>query len=284
MINALSIDLEDWFCAYNLRIKIEDWPTCELRVEANTRRILELLAKHDTRATFFVLGWIAERVPDLVREIEQRGHEIATHGYSHTVLTEMTPEAFEMDLCRVLAVTQPLVSQPILGFRAPSFSVTSKTLWALDILAKHGIKYDSSIFPISYHPDYGIPNASLAIHPIGVLSGSRRITEVPMSVASLFGKNLPCSGGGYFRVLPYFFTKFLMKQCNRQGRPVVFYLHPWEVDPGQPRVKMSRSKEFRHYFNLDKTISRLDQLLTDFEFTPIREVLVGVADPAIRTA
>ena len=175
MINALSIDLEDWFCAYNLRIKIEDWPTCELRVEANTRRILELLAKHDTRATFFVLGWIAERVPDLVREIEQRGHEIATHGYSHTVLTEMTPEAFEMDLCRALAVTQPCISQAILGFRAPSFSVTRKTLWALDILAKHGIKYDSSIFPISYHPDYGIPDASLAIHPIGVLSESRRM-------------------------------------------------------------------------------------------------------------
>ncbi|MBI4790638.1 MAG: DUF3473 domain-containing protein [Chloroflexi bacterium] len=267
MINALSIDLEDWFCAYNLRIKSENWDRCELRAVANTHRILDLMDKHKTRATFFVLGWIAERAPELVREIDRRGHEIATHGYSHTVLTELTPEGFEADLCRGLAVTQPNASQPILGYRAPSFTVTSKTLWALDILAKHGVKYDSSIFPISHHPDYGIADASLSIHRIGA------ITEVPMSVAPILGKNVPCSGGGYFRVFPYFLTKYLMRQCNRQGRPVVFYLHPWEVDPGQPHVQMSRSKTFRHYFNLDKTIGRLDQLLSDFQFAPIREVL-----------
>lgn len=269
MKNALSIDLEDWFCAYNLRIKTEDWGQRELRVVENTRRILDLLAKHDTPATFFVLGWIAERVPDLIREVEQQGHEIATHGYSHTVLTEMTPEVFETDLTRALQVTKACVSQEILGFRAPSFSITSKTLWALDILAKHGLKYDSSIFPLSYHPDYGIPDASLSIHQIGAM------TEVPLSCAEVLGKKIPCSGGGYFRVFPYPLTTFLMRRCHREGRPVIFYLHPWEVDPGQPRMNMPLSKKFRHYFNLDKTMDRLDQLLTEFEFVPIKELLNG---------
>lgn len=265
--NAFTVDLEDWFCAYNLRIGIEKWDGCELRVVDNTHRILEVLAKHTTRATFFVLGWIAERVPNLVREIEGCGHEIATHGYSHTLLTQMTPEAFEADLGRALAVMRGCCHQKVLGFRAPSFSVTSKTLWAIDIMAKQGLKYDSSIFPVSYHPDYGIPGASLSIHQIG------SITEVPMSCARLFGRNVPCSGGGYFRIYPYPVTRFLLGQCNAQGRPVVFYLHPWEVDPGQPRVRLSWSKRVRHYANLDKTLSRLDRLLGDLKFTSIREVL-----------
>ena len=263
----MSIDLEDWFCAYNLRINIVDWDKQELRVVGNTRRLLDLLAKHNTHATFFILGWIAERVPDLICEIEQRGHEIATHGYSHTVLTDMTPDAFEADLTRALDVTRARVKQDILGFRAPSFTITQKTLWAIDILARHGIRYDSSVFPIGFHPDYGIANAPLSIHPLGAL------TEVPMSVAKIFGRPVPCSGGGYFRVIPYAVTRYLMRQCNRQGRPVIFYMHPWETDPGQPRVKLSRSKSFRHYFNLDKTMRRLDRLLTDFEFTPIKQVL-----------
>ena len=267
MKNALSIDLEDWFCAYNLRIGVEDWDKQELRVENNTRRILDLLDKHNVKATWFILGWFAERVPNLIREIEQRGHEIATHGYSHTVLTSMTPEQFDADLGRALATTRAGVEQPIRGFRAPSFTITNQTLWAFDVLAKHEIVYDSSIFPISGHPDYGISDAPLTIHQRG------SITEVPMSIAEIFGKRIPCSGGGYFRVFPYSVTRFLMRRCNRQGRPVIFYLHPWEVDPGQPRRKLSWSKSFRHYFNLDKTSARLDQLLTDFEFVPIKEVL-----------
>ena len=263
----MTIDLEDWFCAYNLRIKMQDWDKQELRVVANTQRILDLLDKRNTRATFFVLGWIAERVPDLVREIEARGHEIATHGYSHAVLTEMTPDAFEADLTRALAVTHACSRQDIIGFRAPSFTITRKTLWAIDILARHGIRYDSSVFPIGFHPDYGIADATLSIHPLGAL------TEAPMSVAEVFGRKIPCSGGGYFRVIPYPVTRFLMRQCNQQGRPVIFYVHPWETDPGQPRVKLSLSKSFRHYFNLDKTMRRLDQLLADFEFAPIKQVL-----------
>ena len=265
--NALSIDLEDWFCAYNLRIGVEDWGKQELRVVDNTRRILAMLAKHNVKSTFFVLGWFAERVPDLVRDVEQNGHEIGTHGYSHQVLTSVTPEQFDADLSKALEATRACVRQPIRGFRAPSFTITNKTLWAFDILAKHGIIYDSSIFPISGHPDYGIGDAPLTIHKRGM------VTEVPMSVAEVFGKRIPCSGGGYFRVFPYLATKFMMRQCNRQGRPVIFYLHPWEVDPGQPRRKLSWLKSFRHYINLDRTLARLDQLLSDFEFIPIREVM-----------
>jgi polysaccharide deacetylase family protein (PEP-CTERM system associated) len=267
MKNALSIDLEDWFCAHNLGIGINNWESCELRVSPNTLRILDLLDQHQTRATFFVLGWIAERVPELVQEIERRGHEIATHGYSHALLTETTPAEFEADLCRALEVTRRLVKQPILGFRAPSFTITNKTLWAMDILARNGIKYDSSIFPVSFHPDYGIPDAALSIHRIGA------VTEVPMSVARVLGRNIPCCGGGYFRVFPYSVTRWLMRQCHREGRPVVFYVHPWEVDPSQPRVRLSLSKSFRHYMNLDRTLARLDHLLDDFEFAPVREVL-----------
>lgn len=267
MKNALSIDLEDWFCAYNLRIGVEEWGQRELRIVPNTHRLLDLLDKHSVSATFFVLGWFAEHAPDLVREIAARGHEIATHGYSHTVLTAMSPAEFEADLCRALDVTVACSRQPVLGFRAPSFTVTGKTLWALDVLAQHGLKYDSSIFPVSFHPDYGIPNASPGIHARGA------ITEVPMSIARVLGRNIPCSGGGYFRVFPYAVTRFLLRRCNREGRPVVFYLHPWEVDPGQPRVKMSRTRAFRHYINLDKTLGRLDHLLADFEFVPIRQIL-----------
>jgi polysaccharide deacetylase family protein (PEP-CTERM system associated) len=267
MKNALSIDLEDWFCAHNLGIRIQDWQSCELRVSPNTMRILDLLDQHQTRATFFVLGWIAERVPELVQEIERRGHEIATHGYSHTLLTETTPAEFEADLCRALEVTRRLVKQPILGFRAPSFTIINKTLWALDVLARNGIKYDSSVFPVRFHPDYGIPDAALSIHRIGAM------TEVPMSVARVLGRNIPCCGGGYFRVFPYTVTRWLMRQCHREGRPVVFYVHPWEVDPGQPRVRLSFSKSFRHYMNLNRTLARLDRLLNDFEFAPLQEVL-----------
>ncbi len=269
MKNAISIDLEDWFCAYNLNIKIEDWDKQELRVVANTHRVLEVLSKHNTHATFFVLGWIAARAPDLVREVEAAGHEIATHGYSHTLLTTSTPEEFERDLVNALRVTRTCVKQKIVGYRAPSFTITRKTLWALDILAKHGIEYDSSIFPISGHPDYGIGDAPLTIHQRGAL------TEVPMSVAEIAGKRVPCSGGGYFRVFPYAATTFLMRQVNRAGRPVIFYLHPWEFDPGQPRKNLSRTKSLRHYFNLDQTARRLDQLLGEFEFAPIKEILNG---------
>ncbi len=270
MKNAMSIDVEDWFCVNNLRqvITRDNWDKCELRVVKNTQRILQLLGKHNTEATFFVLGWIAERVPDLIREIERHGHEIATHGYSHSLLTEMTPESFEKDLKKALELTRNSADGEILGFRAPSFTITEKTLWALDILAKNGIRYDSSIYPIGFHPDYGMRHAPLSIYKLnGVL------TEVPLSCTEILGRRIPCAGGGYFRIFPYPLTKYLLKRCNSEGRPAIFYLHPWELDPEQPRVSLPWHRKFRHYWNLEKTASRLDKLLTDFEFTSIRKVL-----------
>ncbi len=270
MKNALSIDVEDWFCVSNLKRAIDyrDWGIQELRVVKNTRRILDLLSAHKTKATFFVLGWIAERVPELIYEIDQMGHEIATHGYSHTMITEMTPESFDEDLKKALHVTQKCTGHAILGFRAPSFTITPKTMWALDVLIENGIRYDSSVFPVSGHPDYGMFECPLQIHEI-----KPGLIEVPLSVVELFGRRIPCSGGGYFRFFPYTMTRSLMKTCNRRGRPVIFYLHPWEIDPDQPRVNLPLLKRFRHYNNLGKTFKRFDRLLGEFDFTSIREII-----------
>ena len=181
----------------------------------------------------------------------------------------MTPNSFEEDLQKSVRILKSCVGQEILGFRAPSFTITSKTLWALDILARNGFRYDSSVFPVRFHPDYGIPEAVLSIHQLPNCS----LIEVPMSCAEVRGKKIPCSGGGYFRIFPYFATRALLRLCNRQGRPVIFYLHPWEVDPDQPRVRLPFLKRFRHYCNLKRTLSRFDRLLGDFDFTSIRSLL-----------
>ena len=270
MINALSIDLEDWFCVYNFSkvIKKEDWDKYELRVVKNTERILDLLEKHKTEATFFVLGWIAERVPVLIREIEERGHEIASHGYSHTLLTKMTPAAFEQDLRKAIEVTKKCINSEIVGFRAPSFTITKKTMWAIDILKKHGFRYDSSIFPISIHPDYGVRNGSLSIHSI-----NSSMIEFPLSCVEVMGMRIPCGGGGYFRMYPFSMTRWFFKRCNEENRPAIFYLHSWEIDPSQPKIKLNWFRKFRHYYNLDKTLDKLDRLLSEFEFTSVRKVL-----------
>ena len=265
--NVFSVDLEEWFCAYNLSrvLPYEVWDQIESRVERSTLSILDLLSKHRVEGTFFVLGWVAERHPDLVREVERRGHEIATHGYSHRLITHLSPDEFRADLERSLEVLTPLANKPIRGFRAPSFSVTKKTWWALDILRECGIRYDSSIFPVGFHPDYGVPDAPLVAHRL-----AEGIWELPMTAAEVAGRRVPCCGGGYFRQFPYSVTKRLMRICNREGRPVNFYLHPWEVDPGQPRVRLPLVKRIRHYNNLAKTMPRLERLLNDFRFTSAR--------------
>ena len=267
----MSVDVEDWFCVHNLSrlIPFTEWDKCESRVERTTGTLLDLFGKHRVEATFFVLGWVAERFPDLVREIERRGHEVATHGYSHRLLTFMRPEEFRADLEHSLAILGRIASQEVRGFRAPSFSLTRRTLWAIDILRESGIQYDSSVFPVGFHPDYGIPDAELSPHLLG-----GGLTELPMGVAELAGRRIPCSGGGYFRLYPYALTRALMRRCNRQGRPVMFYLHPWETDPGQPRVSgLPWTKRFRHYNNLDKTVQRLERLLSDFRFTSARRLI-----------
>jgi polysaccharide deacetylase family protein (PEP-CTERM system associated) len=273
MRNVMSVDVEDWFCAYNLSglIPYAEWDRADSRVERSTLRLLDLFGRHGVEATFFVLGWVAERFPNLVREIEARGHELASHGYSHRLLTFMRPDEFRDDLQRSLDVLSRVSRQPIRGFRAPSFSLTPDTLWAVDVLRDQGFHYDSSVFPVDFHPDYGMPGVEL--QPYRLAEG---ITELPMGVANVLGRNVPCSGGGYFRLYPYAATRRLMQRCNAQGRPVVFYVHPWEVDPDQPRVRgLSWVKRFRHYNNLEKTERRLERLLEDFAFTSARQLLAG---------
>lgn len=270
MINALSVDVEDWFCTRNVNsvLKFEDWPGCQPRIAQNLEVILRLLEKHQTRATFFVLGWIAEKFPALIREVEKSGHEIACHGYSHRLLTSLTAAEFEQELAKSLAAIRACVSKTVIGFRAPSFSVTPSTLWALDILTRNGMRYDSSVFPLGHHPDYGVPDAPRK--PYQILPN---LWEFPLSTLEFFSFRIPVSGGAYFRLLPYPVTRRAIRKLNREQIPVVFYLHPWELDPEQPRVAMSRFRQFRQYYNLHKTRDRLERLLLDFEFTTVRDVL-----------
>ena len=270
-MNVMSVDLEDWFCVYNLSrvIPYSQWDRCESRVERSTLRLLDLFHQHRVVATFFVLGWVADRFPDLVKEVERQGHEIATHGYSHRLLTLMKPEEFRVDLQQSLEALARAISQDVHGFRAPSFSVTRATLWAAGILKEAGIRYDSSVFPVQFHPEYGIADAELG--PYELAEG---LTELPMSVAQVLGRRIPCCGGGYFRLYPYAVTRWLMRRCNEQGRPVIFYLHPWEIDPEQPRVEgLSWSERFRHYNSLTKTQERMERLLGDFSFTTAKRLI-----------
>jgi polysaccharide deacetylase family protein (PEP-CTERM system associated) len=270
MMNIISVDCEEAFCAYNMQrvVPREEWETIPTRIEATTRRLLDLFDDAHCEATFFVLGWVAERLPHLVQEIDRRGHEIATHGYSHTLLTAQTPRTFEDDLRKALAVTQCLVRQPIRGYRAPSFTVTPKTTWAYAVMERCGIVYDSSVFPISSHPEYGFPEAPLSVHRV-----SPGLTEVPISCVKICGMHFPSTGGAYFRMFPYFMTRMLFTLCMKQERPVVFYLHPWEIDPEQPRYALPLLRRWRHYHNIGKTELRLRRMLSEFSFTSMRKAL-----------
>lgn len=273
MKHAITVDVEDYFHVAALAevIKPEDWPKHDLRVEMNTQRILDLFDQYNVRATFFVLGWVAERCPELVKEIYRRGHEVASHGYSHQLVYTQTPEVFREETIRSKTLLEDIVQQPIKGYRAASYSITNESKWALDILIELGFEYDSSIFPIR-HDRYGIPDAP--DYPHLLTRGSGSIIEFPLSALKLPGYRLPVAGGGYFRLYPYWLTRTLLRQLVRQTkRPFIFYLHPWEIDPDQPRVNASRLSRFRHYNNLDVCEQRLEQLLKDFEFTSVADVL-----------
>lgn len=276
-LNAFSVDVEDYFqvAALAPAIPVESWPTRELRVEANTEVILKLCAEKSIRGTFFILGWVAEKSPQLVKRIAAAGHEIACHGYSHQLIYRQTQEVFRQETFRAKRFLEDTIGQEVTGYRAASFSITRDSLWALDTLIDAGFEYDSSVFPIR-HDRYGIPGASPEPGRIAAPS-KRTLVEFPMSAAKFFGVQVPVSGGGYFRILPYWVTRAGLKQINEQaGRPFTFYLHPWEVDPGQPRVKnISAFSRFRHYTNLDKCESRLRRVLGDFSFGTMREVLEG---------
>ena len=273
-VNAFSVDVEDYFqvAALAPAISVESWPTREYRVEGNTEVILKLLEEKRVHGTFFVLGWVAEKSPHLVRRIAEAGHEIACHGFSHQLIYRQTQATFREETLRAKHFLEDVIGRAVTGYRAASFSITRESLWALDVLIDAGFEYDSSVFPIR-HDRYGIPGASPEPGKI-VAPSQRSLVEFPMSAAKFCGVQVPVSGGGYFRILPYWMTRAGLKQINeRSGRPFTFYLHPWEVDPGQPRVKVGAFSRFRHYTNLDKCEARLRRVLGDFSFATMREVL-----------
>lgn len=271
-VNAISIDLEEWFTVYNFAAIFpqSEWESLEQRAEKSVRRLLELFDEFDVKATFFILGWVAERQPKLISDIAGAGHEIATHGYGHELVKEIGPEKFREDLFKSIeAIRNAVPDADIVGYRAPSFSVNPDLNWFFETLKEAGIKYDSSLFPVAFHPDYA--NSGVPLEPYQIRPD---VIEYPMSCVRVGKLTLPCSGGGYFRLLPYAWFKWGIKKINNEGRAAVFYLHPWEIDPGQPRIKeVPLSKQFRHYNNLKKCEKRLRKLLNDFKFTTVREVL-----------
>lgn len=275
-MNILSFDIEEWFHPeiFSGRFPQTEWNHLEERVVRNTTAILEFLDKKQLKATFFFLGWVAEKYPDLVRQAVKGGHEIATHGYAHLMITRLTPEEFREDLRRSLEVLNSLSDHPVRGFRAPTFSITRKTLWALPILLEEGIRYDSSIFPI-IHDRYGIPDAPR--EPYVVYSqGEDQLIEYPMTTVRLGKYNLPCGGGGYFRLYPFQLTLNLMKKCHKEERPIIFYAHPWEIDRGLPKVDLGLVGRLRHYSGISKFLDRLDRITDLFPFTSFRDALLPI--------
>lgn len=274
VVNALSVDVEDYFqvSAFNDVVPYAAWDQFERRVEANTLRLLDLFDRHEVKATFFVLGWIADRHPNLVRELHLRGHEVGSHGYAHRTLDGYSPPEFRDEIRRAKEALEDLTQQPVWGYRAPSFSITARTMWVLDILAEEGFRYDSSIFPIR-HDRYGIPDAPR--FPYVLRGGGKDLHEFPLSTVSLAGLvNLPVAGGGYLRWFPLGLTRWAIRHLNRrEGRPAMLYVHPWEIDPEQPRIPARLRSRLRHYRNLGATEWRLDALLREFRWGTVRSVL-----------
>jgi len=277
MINALTIDIEDYFhvAAFEKHIRSEDWDNYSLRVDDNTARILDLLDAFSVKATFFVLGWVAKRRPLLVKEIQRRGHEIACHGYGHKLIYKIGFDEFRKDVKKAKTLIEDICGQQIVGFRAPSYSITNQSLWALDILVEEGFTYDSSIFPVM-HDIYGISDACRFPNEIKRPSGV--IKEFPLSTLQInlarLRYHLPIAGGGYLRLFPVWFIKKAMDHINNiEKQPTVIYFHPWEIDADQPRVKASIKSRFRHYVNLDKTIGKIEYLLSNLEFSPMQSVI-----------
>ena len=271
MINLLTIDIEEYFQVSGLSSVVprEKWDGFESRIERSVDRLLELFV--GTKATFFILGWIAGRKPGLVKKISKSGHEVATHGMDHKLVTAMTREEFKEDLNASIRLLEDLTGKPVIGFRAPSFSITEKSQWAFDILAQSGLKYDSSVFPIRRRRG-GWSGAE--VMPYRALTACGEILEFPLPVWEFFGKRIPAAGGGFFRLYPYRMTKNIIRKINSSGRPVVFYLHPWEIDPRQPRLKSMFSRDgFNHYVGLKTSYDKLKRLLADFEFTSIQDCL-----------
>lgn len=273
--NAMTIDVEDYFqvSAFAPFIPRGDWDARECRVERNVDRILGLLADRGIHATFFTLGWVAQRYPALVRRIVEQGHEIASHGYGHERASDLSPEAFRADVGRAKALLEDLSGYEVLGYRAPSFSIGKGNLWAFDVLRDCGYRYSSSVYPIR-HDHYGMPDAPRFAFPV-----REGLLEVPVTTLRLRGRNYPSSGGGYFRLLPYALSRWLIAQVNQQDQQsAVFYFHPWEIDPDQPRIEgIDLKTRFRHYVNIQRTEARIAQLLQDFDWGRMDEIFLGQA-------
>ncbi len=271
--NAMTVDVEDYFqvSAFESYINKENWDNLECRVEANTYKILDNFAKHNVKATFFTLGWVAERYPGLVKRIVADGHELACHGYEHIRVTEQTPAEFRADIIRTKAILEALSGQAVKGYRAASYSINKDNLWAHDVLAEEGFKYSSSVYPVK-HDLYGIPDAPrFCYQPLE----NSNFLEIPITTLKVLNKNIPCGGGGFFRFYPYIFSKWAFSRINKQQQAAIFYCHPWEIDPDQPKQQnLSFKTQFRHYLNLNKMEDRIQNLLIDFEWDTMEAIFL----------
>lgn len=272
MLNCLTIDVEDWFCVETFRAQFpfETWDKQKTRILSNIVRTLEILDDYHVKATFFVLGWIAEKFPDVVGHLHSRGHEIGSHGYAHKLVYEMSPNEFREDTMRSLELIKKAADVPVWGYRAPSFSIKPEHDWAWKTLIDCGFKYDSSVFPVA-HDIYGSPDAPRFAHQLKT-SDNRSIMEIPPSTIRILGKNLGFGGGGYLRLLPLWYTEWAIRKLNKSGFPVIVYFHPWEIDVNQPRIKSGTKSRLRHYTNLGTTEIKLRKLLRRYEFAPVRDV------------
>jgi polysaccharide deactylase family protein, PEP-CTERM locus subfamily len=273
IINFLTIDVEDYFMvsAFSDVIRLHQWGNFETRIENNTMRVLNLIDKYSVKGTFFILGWVAERYPGIVKEIDRRGHEVACHSYCHRLVYDMTSEEFREDTRKAKAIIEDIIGKKISGYRAPSYSITENSIWALKILAEEGFKYDSSIFPIR-HDRYGFPAYS-RFPRMEETGTDGKILEIPLSTIKIVGENLPVGGGGYLRMYPLWFTHYAIRKLNeKENRSAIVYVHPWELDPDQPRLRGTKLSMFRHYMNLGKTENRLESLLDAFKFCSIRDM------------
>jgi len=273
MTNALTVDVEDYFqvSAFEKHIHRENWDSLPHRVEANTHKLLDSFSEKQVHATFFTLGWVAERYPALINRIVSEGHELACHGYQHIRVTEQTPEQFRADIRHSKQLLEDLGGKPVQGYRAASYSINAKNLWAHDILIDEGFRYSSSIYPVK-HDLYGIPDAPrFAYQPVE----GADFLEIPITTLQWGNKNIPCGGGGFFRFYPYFFSKWALTQVNKEGQAALFYCHPWEIDPDQPRQSgISLKTRFRHYLNLNKMQQRIESLVDDFNWDSMAQVFL----------
>ncbi len=283
MLNALTVDVEDYFhvTAFEKYVDRDSWDACPLRVETNTKKTLDLLDEYSIKATFFVLGWVAEKCPALVQEIHGRGHEIACHGYGHELVYRIGPDRFRQDLRKARNILEAIISDKVHGYRAPSYSITKDSLWAFDTLIEEGFSYDSSIFPV-LHDIYGIPGARR--FPYEVMTENGTIREFPLSTIEIAGYRLPVAGGGYLRLYPLWLTQKAICHINNiEKQPAIVYFHPWEIDPEQPRIKASLKSRFRHYLNLGRTETRLRNLLKGLKFGTMADLIGTCPSQEIRT-